>query len=89
MGGESIINRNVITHVLTNSSEMTLKSDLFLFKSLKSQTLVIEPLTGPFLTSDRYVRASSEIEYSRPERGRIGTPFLNKEIWSRDEAFSV
>ena len=88
-GGGSIISSNVITHVLTNSTEMILKSDSFPFNPLKSQTLVIAPLTKPFLTCDKDVRASSEIGASRPERDRIGTPFVNKEIWSRDDNFSV
>ena len=68
---------------------MILKSDSFPFNSLKSQTLVIAPLTKPFLTCDRDVRASSEIGDSRPEHIRIGTPFINKKIWSGDDAFSV
>ena len=49
---------------------------------------MIAPLTEPFLTSDRDVRAASVIGDSRPERGRIDTPFVNKDIWSRDDAFS-
>ena len=64
-------------HVLTNSSKMILKNDSFSFNPLKSQTLVIAPLTEPFLNSDRDVRASSEIEDSRPERGRIGNAEVN------------
>ena len=73
-GATSIISSNVITHVLTDSSEMILKSDSFPFNPLKSKTLVIAPLKEPFLTSDREVRASIEIGDSRPEHGRIGTP---------------
>ena len=88
-GVTSIISSNVITHVLTESSKMILKSDSSPFNPLKSKTLVIVPLTEPFLTCDRYVRASSEIGYSRPEHGRIGTPFMNKNIWSGDDNFSV
>ena len=42
----------------------------------------------PFLTSDRDIRASSEIGDSRPERGSIGNPFVNKKIWSGDDTFS-
>ena len=45
---------------------MTLKSDSFTFDTLKAQTLVIAPLTEPFLTSDRDVRATSVIVDSRP-----------------------
>ena len=74
---------------MTNSSEMILKSDSFPFNQLKSQTLVIAPLTEPFLTSDRDIPKSSEIVDSRLECGRIGTPFVNKNIWSGDDAFSV
>ena len=88
-GEKSIISSNVITHVLPNSSEMTLKSNLFPFDPLKAQTLVIAPLTEPFLTSDRDVRAKSLIGDSRPNHSRIGIPFMNKYIWSRDDALSV
>ena len=68
---------------------MTLKSDSFAFDPLKAQTLVISPLTEPFLTSDRDVRTQSIIGDSRPNHGRIGTPFMNKDIWSRDDALST
>ena len=88
-GEGSIICSNVITHVLTNSSEMNLKNDLFGFDPLKAQTLVIAPLTEPFLTSDRDVRMTSVIGDSRPNHGMIGTPFVKKDMWSRDDALSV
>ena len=42
-GGKSIIRSNVITHVLTNSSEMTLNNNSFGFNPLKAQMLVIAP----------------------------------------------
>ena len=76
-------------HVLTYSSKMILKSDSFPLKHLKSKTLVIASQPEPFLSCDRNIRASSEIGDSRPEHGRIGTPFVNKEIWSGDDNFSV
>ena len=68
---------------------MILKSDSFPFNPLKSKTLVIAPMTETFLSSDRDVHVSSEIGYSRPEHGRIGTLFVNKEIWSRNDNFIV
>ena len=43
-GGESIILRDVITHVLKNSSEVTLESNSFTFKPLKAETLMVAPL---------------------------------------------
>ena len=80
-GGTSIISSNVITHVLTDSSKMIIKSDSFTLHHLKSKTLMIASQPESFLTYDRDVRASSEIGDSRPDHGRIGTPFVNKEIW--------
>ena len=88
-GGTSIISSNVITHVLTDSSKMILKSDSFPLNSLKYKRLVIASPTEPFLSCDRDVRASGEIGDSKPDHGRIGTPFLNKNIWSGDDNFSV
>ena len=76
-------------HGLTNSSKMTLKSNLFGFDPLKAQTLVIAPLTEPFLTSDRDVRATGLIVDSSPNHSSICNPFMNKDIWSRDDALST
>ena len=68
---------------------MTLKSDYFDFDPLKAQMLVFAPLTETFLASDRDVRTTSVIGNSSPNHSRIGTPFTNKDIWSRDDALSV
>ena len=81
-GGTRIISSNVITHVLTDSSKMIIKSDSFPINPLKSKTLMIAPQPESFLSCDRNVRASIEIGDSRPEHGRIGTPFVNENIWS-------
>ena len=68
---------------------MTLKSDSFAFYPLKAQTLVIAPLTKPFMNSDRDVRATSVIGDSRPNHSRIGNPLMKKDIWSRYDALST
>ena len=65
---------------------MTPKRDYFAFDPLKVQTLVLAPLTEPFLTSDRDIHTKSVIGDSSPNHSRIGTPFMNKDIWSRDDA---
>ena len=57
-GGTSIISSNVITHVLTDSRKIILKSESLSFNPLKSKTRMIAPLTEPFLSSDRNDRAS-------------------------------
>ena len=40
-GGEHIIRSDVITHVLTNSSKVTLECDYFTFDPLKTKTLMV------------------------------------------------
>ena len=68
---------------------MKLKSDYFTFDPLKAQTLVIAPLTEPFLTSDRDVRTTIVIGASRPNHSRVGTPLMNKKISSGDDVLST
>ena len=87
--GTSIISSNVITDVLTDSSNIILKSYSFLLNPLKSQTLVIASKNEPFLSCNRNVRVSSEIGNSRIYHGRIGTQIMNKNIWSVDDNFTV
>ena len=87
--GTSIISSNVITHVLIDSSKMILKSGSFALIPFKSKTRVIASQSESFLSCDRNLRTSSDIGYSRRDHGRIGTPFVNKHIWSGDDNFSV
>ena len=68
-----IICSNAIMDILTDSSKMILRSDMFPLNPLKSNTLVISSQNEPFLICDRNVRASSEIGGSRIDHGRIGT----------------
>ena len=67
-GGENIIRSDVITHVLTNSGELTLESDSFTFNPLKAKTLMVATLNEPFLASDGDVRSTSIIGASTPDQ---------------------
>ena len=87
--GTRIISSNVITFVLTASRKMIIKRDSFPLNSLKSKTLMIASKNEPFLSCNSNVRWSSKIEDSRMDHGKIGTPFVNKNILSVDENFSV
>ena len=55
---------------------MTDSSKMVFIDPLKSQTLGI-------------VRAPSDFVKSRIYHGRIGTPIVNKKIWSEDDNFRV
>ena len=88
-GGGGIICSDVITHVLTNSSEVTLESDSFMFKPLKAKTLMIAHLIEPFPKSDGDVRSTSVIGASGPDHSRIVAPGINKDISSRNDVRST
>ena len=72
-----------------DSIKMILKSNSFPLNPLKSQTLVISSKNEPFLSCNRNIRALSEIGDRSIDHGRIGTPIVNKNIWSVDDNFSV
>ena len=88
-GGTGKINSNVVTDVLTDSSKMIFKTDTFPLNPFKSQTLVISLQDEYTLSSNRIVRTSSDIGNSRINHVRIGTPIVNKNIWSVNENFNV
>ena len=87
-GGTSIISSNAITDVFTDFSKMILKSNSLPLDPFKSKTLVISSQNEPFLNCDRIIRSSIKIGDSRIDHGRIGTPIMNKNIWSVDDNFS-
>ena len=70
-GGENIICSDVITHVLTNSGELTLECESFPFNPLKAETLIVVPLDEPFLASDGNVRSASIIGASGLDQSRM------------------
>ena len=81
-GGKNIIHSDVITHVLTNSGELTLECEYFPFEPLKAETLMVAPLNGTFLESDGDVRLASIIGASRPDQSRIIAPGTNGLFYS-------
>ena len=84
-GGENAIHSDVITHVLTNSGELTLECDSFPFNPLKVETLMVASLDEPFLASDGNVHSESIIGSSRPNQSRIIAPGMNRDISSRHD----
>ena len=72
-----------VTDVLMDSIKM------IFVNPFKSQTIMIESKNKPTLSCNRIVRASSDIGNSRIDHGRIGTPIVNKKIWSEDDNFRV
>ena len=88
-GRTGIISSNVVTDVLTDSSKMIFRTDTFPLDPFKSQTLVIASQDESTLSINRIVRTSSDIGNSRIDHGRIGTPIVNKNIWSVNYNFNL
>ena len=88
-GGTCIISSNVVTDVLTDSKKMISNTNKFPLDLFKSQTLVIASQDKSTLSSNRIVRTSSDIGNSRIDHGRIGTPIMNKRIWSVNDNLNV
>ena len=87
--GTGIFKSNVVTDVLTDSSKMIFKTDTFPLDPFKSQKLAIALKNEPTLSCNNIVRASSDVGNDRIDHGRIGTPIVNKKIWSEDDNFRV
>ena len=87
--GGTIIVKDVATDVLTDSSKIVFRTDVFPLDPFKSQTIVIALQNKPTLSCNRIVCASSDIGNSRIDHGRIGTPIVNKNIWSEDDDIRV
>ena len=68
---------------------MIFKTDTFPLNPFKSQTFVIASQSKPTLSCNRIVRTSSDIGNSRIYHVRIGTPIVNKTIWSVNDNLNV
>ena len=68
---------------------MVFNTDTFPLNTFRSQTLVIASQDESTLISNSIVRTLSDIGNSRIDHGRIGTPIVNKNIWSEDDNFNV
>ena len=88
-GGKKIVHGEFITHILTNPTQVLLKSDSFLFKPNQAKTLMVTSLVEYLLTSNGNVRSASIIGASRPNKNRIFDPGMNEDISIRDDVRST
>ena len=88
-GRENIVHSDVITHMLTNPDELTLKSDSFPFNPLQAKTLMVTSLVESFLVSNGNVRSASIIGASRLNQSRIFAQGMKKDISSRYDVRST
>ena len=83
-GRENIVHADVITHMLTNPTRVSLGSDSFPFDPEQAQTLMVTSLIEALLASNGNIRSTGILGASRANQSRIFPPGMHKDISGRD-----
>ena len=81
---EDTIHGDVITHMITNPSQVSLKSDSFQFDTEQAQTLMVTSLIEVLLASNGNIHSTSILGASRNNQSRIFDPGMHGDISGRD-----
>ena len=76
-----IIQSDIMTHLVTDHSQMPLKSNSFPFHKKEASTLMFKPFIETSLTRNGHIRTAGIIGTSRPNHSRILTPGMNEDIF--------
>ena len=87
-GREEIINVDVITHMITNPRQVSLKGDYFPFDPEQAQTLMLTSLIEALLARNRNIGTTSILGSSRTNQIRIFALGMNEDISGRDNVRS-
>ena len=79
-----IIQSDIMTHLVTDLNQMSLKSKSFPFHRKEASTLIFAPFLEAFLTRNGHIRTTGIIGTSRPYHSRILTPGMNENILSEN-----
>ena len=88
-GREYIIHGDVITHMITNPSQVSLKSDYFPFNPEQAQTLMVTSLIEALLVSNGNIGTTSIFGTIWTNQSRIFAPGMHKDISGRDNVRST
>ena len=77
---KDIIHSNVITQLITNHRQMSLKGDYFPFDKEQAQTLMLTSLVEAILARNRNIDTTSILGSSRPNHGPIFAPGMHEDI---------
>ena len=83
-GRKGIIYSDVITQLITNHRQMSLKGDSFPFDKEETQTLMLISFVEAFLARNRNIRTTSIVGARRPNHSQIFTPVMHEDISGRD-----
>ena len=75
--------------MLTNTTQVLLKSESFMFDPHHAKTLMVTSLVESLLASNGNVRSASIIGASRTDQSRIFSPEMNEDISSRYDVRSI
>ena len=73
-----VIQSDIMTDLVTDFNQMSLKSKSFPFHKTKSPTLMFAPFLEAFLTRNDHIRTTGIVETSRPNHSRIIAPGMSK-----------
>ena len=76
------IGTNLVMHVLTNSSEQSFNTNLTRLNTFQSEVFVIGSQDKSVERNRKIICTSRDIRNIRGDNSRIGTPGVNKEVWS-------
>ena len=77
-----VVQSDIMTHLVTDHNQMSLKSNSFPFHKKEAPTLMFTPVIEAFLTRNGHIRTTGIIGTSRPNHSRILTPGMNEDILS-------
>ena len=88
-GRKDIIHGDVITHMITNPRQVSLKGNYFPFDKEQSQTLMLTSLIEALLERNRNKGTASILGASRTNQSRIFAPGMHENISGRDNVRST
>ena len=86
---KEIIHGNVITHMITNPRQISLKGDYFPFDKDQAQTLMLTSLIEAILVRNRNIGTTSILGAIRTNQSCIFAPGMHKDISGRDNVRST
>ena len=86
---EDIIHGDVITQLITNHRQMSLKGDSFPFGKYQAQSLMLTSLVEAMLARNQNIGTTSILGARRPNHSRIFAPGMHEDISGRDNARST
>ena len=77
---DPVVQGDIMTHLVTDLNQMSLKSKSLPFHKTKSSTLMFASFIEAFLTGNRHVRTTGIVGTGRADHSRIISPRMHEDI---------